>query len=246
MAWYAYCITEQKVFQGNNRARRPFPIPGLRGVAGAQVIGYPSGDFAVVVSEYDRTGEVDQKSVVEYARVVGECFRNGTVLPFRFGTIFDNEDAMRQAIRCNRKVFLESVSQLRGKSEMHLKVMVPQTLLSRAGDDVALPTAAGAEYLSKLHLKASHDRERQTKARAVSMHVHKLFNPLAEDITCKRVESGALMIDIAHLIDTKHVEKYQNRFSAATKQLRDCELVISGPWPPYHFMPGKVRTIGGN
>jgi hypothetical protein len=247
MAWYAYCITEQKDFQGNNRARRPFPIEGLHGVGGAQVIGYPSGDFAVIVSEYVRAGTLDQKSVLEHARVVGECFRNGTVLPFRFGTVFDNEDAMRQAVRNNRKTFGDSVSHLRGKAEMHVKVMVPdKALRSAAPTDSELPAAVGAAYLSQLHIKASRDRERQTQARALSLQVHKLFDPLDEDVTCKKTNSGALLIDIAHLIDTKSVEKYQNRFNAAAKRFKDCEIVISGPWPPYHFMPIKLRTVNGN
>lgn len=246
MAWYAYCITEQRIFQGDNRARRPFPIEGLRGVGGAQVIGYPSGDFAVIVSEYVRSGSVDQKAVIEHARVIGECFRHGTVLPFKFGTIFETDEGIRQAVRTNRKTFLETVAHLRGKSEMHLKVVVPHAVLTgTAGDDAELPAAAGAEYLSRLRVKATRDRERQTKARALSLQVHKLFNPLDEEITCKQAESGALMIDIAHLIDSKTVEKYHNRVSMATKQLKDCEIAISGPWPPYHFMPNKLRLVNG-
>ena len=55
-----------------------------------------------------------------------------------------------------------------------------------------------------------------------------------------------MLIDIAHLIDTKHIEKYQNRYSAAAKQLKNCELVVTGPWPPYHFLPEKLRTVAGN
>jgi hypothetical protein len=42
------------------------------------------------------------------------------------------------------------------------------------------------------------------------------------------------------------VEKYQNRYSTAAKQLKNCEVAISGPWPPYHFLPGKLRTVTGN
>ncbi len=243
MAWYAYCIIEQRVYQGNNRARRPFPIDGLRGVGGAQVIAYPSGDFAVIVSEYIRDGQVDQKAVLEHARVVSDCFRHGTVLPFRFGTIFDSDEAIRHAVRANRKTFTATVSQLRGKSEMHVKVVVPERMLAAGGDDVVLPAAAGAEYLSQLRIKATRDRERQTKARGISLQVHKLFSPIDQEVTCKRAESGALLIDIAHLIDTKSVEKYQNRISTAAKQLKDCEIAVSGPWPPYHFMPSKVRTV---
>src|SRR5439155_11766545 len=103
MAWYAYCITEQQAFLNGHRTRKPFPIEGLHGVNGAQVLAYPSGDFAVVVSQYERTGELDQKAVLDHARVVSECFRNTTVLPFRFGAVFDNDEALRRAVRCNRK-----------------------------------------------------------------------------------------------------------------------------------------------
>ena len=116
--------TEQQAFQGESRARRPFLIEGMRGVQGATVHGYPSGEFAVIVSQYSRTGTLDQKAILDHARVVSECFRNTTVLPFRFGTIFENDEALRRAVRGNRKAFLASVSRLRGKAEMHLKVLI--------------------------------------------------------------------------------------------------------------------------
>src|SRR5947208_14933591 len=103
MAWYAYCITEQQTLSNGTRSRRPFLLEGIQGVNGAAVLGYPSGEFAVVVSEYDRnTSKLEEKTVLEHARVVSVCFRNATVLPFRFGTIFDTEDALHQAVRSHR------------------------------------------------------------------------------------------------------------------------------------------------
>ncbi|MGC2743727.1 MAG: GvpL/GvpF family gas vesicle protein [Candidatus Angelobacter sp.] len=48
-----------------------------------------------------------------------------------------------------------------------------------------------------------------------------------------------MLIDIAHLIDHKKVEKYQNRYQRATRHLPGIEVVMSGPWPPYHFITGK-------
>jgi hypothetical protein len=247
MAWYAYCLTEQQTLTNGTRTRRPFLLEGVQGVNGAAVLSYPSGDFSVVVSEYERNDDkLEEKHVLEHARVVSVCFRTGTVLPFRFGTIFDTEDALRQAVRANRRAFGQSVARLRGKAEMHLKVLVRSGSLREAMADVVLPDTVGGEYLVKLREKASKDRERQTKARALSVQVHKLFNPLEEEVSCKRVSSDGMLIDIAHLIDSKSVEKYQNRYSSAAKQLKNCELLISGPWPPYHFLPGKLRTVAGN
>jgi len=247
MAWYAYCLTEQQSLNNGIRARRPFVLEGIQGVNGAAVLGYPSGEFSVVVSEFDRNSEkLEQKTVLEHARVVSVCFRNGTVLPFRFGTIFDTDDALRQAVRGNRRAFGVSVAKLRGKAEMHLKLTVRDGSLREAMTNIQLPDTVGGEYLIKLREKASRERERQTKARALSVQVHKLFNPLEEEISCKKVAIDGMLIDIAHLIDSKSVEKYQNRFSSAAKQLKNCELLISGPWPPYHFLPGKLRMVVGN
>lgn len=246
MAWYAYCLTEHQTLNGT-RSRRPFLLEGVQGVNGAPVLSYPSGEFAVVVSEFEREGsDLEEKSVLEHAHVVSVCFRTGTVLPFRFGTIFDTDEALRQAVRANRKTFGLSVARLRGKSEMHLKLVVKDGCLRDAAGEIQLPDTVGGEYLMKLREKASRERERQTKARALSVQVHKMFNPLEEEVSCKRVNTDGMLIDIAHLIDSKSVEKYQNRFSAAAKQLKNCELLISGPWPPYHFLPGKLRTVAGN
>jgi gas vesicle protein GvpL/GvpF len=247
MAWYAYCLTEQETLTNGTRARRPFLLEGIQGVNAAPVLSYPSGEFAVVVSEYDRaTQKIEDKAVLEHAHVVSVCFRTGTVLPFRFGTIFYTDEALRQAVRANRRAFGQSVERLRGKSEMHLKVLVRDGSLRDALAEMPLPDSVGGEYLLRLREKASKDRERQTKARALSVQVHKMFNPLEEEISCKRVNTNGMLIDIAHLIDSKSVEKYQNRYSSAAKQLKNCEISVSGPWPPYHFLPGKLRTVAGN
>src|SRR5437868_1921206 len=243
MAWYAYCIAEQQAFLGDTRARRPFLIENLKGIAGEAVFGYPSGEFAVIVSEYERDGALDQRAVIDHARVISHCFGKTTVLPFKFATVFDSDEALRKAVRANRKTFVASVSKLKGKAEMHLKLVVKDGSLREAMTDIVLPETTGSDYLCKLREKASRHRERQTKARALSVQVQKLFLPLDAEVSCKKVQSGGMMIDIAHLIDHTSVEKYQNRYTSAAKQLKNVELAISGPWPPYHFLPGKLRTV---
>jgi hypothetical protein len=34
-------------------------------------------------------------------------------------------------------------------------------------------------------------------------------------------------------------------YGTATRHFKDCHVTITGPWPPYHFMPGKLRTVSG-
>jgi hypothetical protein len=71
--------------------------------------------------------------------------------------------------------------------------------------------------------------------------MHRMFSPLAEEITCKRTEKGKMLLDIAHLIDHKCVERYQNKYSSASVMLKDCQMQLSGPWPPYHFVHRLTR-----
>ena len=173
MAWYAYCITEQQTLANGTRSRRPSLLEGVQGVNGATVLTYPSGEFNIVVSEYERDNvQFGEKNVLEHARVVSVCFRSGTVLPFRFGTIFDTDDALRHAVRSNRRAFGQSVARLRGKAEMHLKLRVKDGSLREAMAEIVLPDTVGGDYLIKLREKASQDRERRTKARALSVLVH--------------------------------------------------------------------------
>jgi hypothetical protein len=101
----------------------------------------------------------------------------------------------------------------------------------------------GKEYLSSLRESATRQRERQTKARAVSVQMHRMFSPLDEEISCRRMDSGKMLLDIAHLIDHKGIERYQNKYSSASQQLKDCHMQLSGPWPPYHFVQRLTRPV---
>ena len=70
MAWYAYCLTELQTLSNGTRSRRPFVLGGIQGVDGASVLGYPSGEFAVIVSEYERNnGELSENSVLELSLI---------------------------------------------------------------------------------------------------------------------------------------------------------------------------------
>ena len=196
------------------------PLSGVTGLFGNQIFLFPAADLAVVVSEHLHedaarlTGAEAQSAARDHARVISGCFDRSTVLPFRFGTTFEDDDAMRRSVRSNQRHFLANVERLRGKAEMHLKVLV---------DDICPESRngvnhhhAGQEYLSHLRESASRQRERQSRARALSVQMHRMFLPLAEEITCRRMDSGKMLLDIAHLVDKKTVERYQNKYSSAT------------------------------
>jgi hypothetical protein len=242
MAWYAYCISERQAFPELARHRKPIPLESVFGLSGNQVFLYPASDLAVIVSEHHTADAMGQKAGVDHARVISDCFQHSTVLPFRFGTVFNDDEALRRSIRSNQRQFLTNIDKLRGKTEMHLKVLVEDCCV-RELEKAPAVERAGRGYLSSLRENASRARERQTRARAVSFQMHRLFLPLDEEVSCRLLENGKMMLDIAHLIDRKCVERYQNKFANTVAAMRECQLQLSGPWPPYHFVHRLTRTV---
>ncbi len=242
MAWYAYCIAERSAFPELSRHRRPMPLTGVTGLFGNQTFLFPAADLAVVVSEHMPedaallSGAGAQNAARDHARVISGCFAQSTVLPFRFGTTFDDDDALRRSVRSNQRHFMANVERLRGMAEMHLKVLVDDVVATPRDADYRPSGGSGQLYLSNLRESASRQRERQSRARALSVQMHRMFLPVAEEITCKRMESGKMLLDIAHLVEKKTIERYQNKYSSASLQMKDCAMQLSGPWPPYHFV----------
>ena len=240
MAWYAYCIGERLAFPELARHRKPIPLEAVLGVSGNQVFVYPASDLAVIVSEHNPQEALNQKSGVDHARVIADCFQHSTVLPFRFGTVFNDDESLRKSIRSNQRQFQGNIDKLRGKTEIHLKVCV---------DDCSGPVldkhqpaeGQGKNYFTSLRESAGRQRERQTRARAVSFQMHRLFLPLDEEVSCRLTDSGKMMLDIAHLIDRKHVERYLSKFSTTCAAMRQYQMQLSGPWPPYHFVHRLTR-----
>lgn len=240
MAWYAYCIGEKQAFPELARHRKPVPMESVVGVSGNQVFLYPASDLAIIVSEHNPQETFNQRAGVDHARVIADCFQHSTVLPFRFGTVFNDDESLRKSIRSNQRQFLVNIDKLRGKTEMHLKIMVDDCCSKELG--IHGPAeGVGREYLTNLRENAARQRERQTRARAVAFQMHRLFLPLDEEVSCRLTENGRMMLDIAHLIDRKYVERYQNKFASTSATMKDCALQLSGPWPPYHFVQRLTR-----
>ena len=143
MAWYAYCIGEKLAFPELARHRKPVPLESVVGVSGNQVFLYPASDLAVVVSEHNPADNLNQHS---------------TVLPFRFGTVFNDDEALRKSIRSNQRQFQGNIEKLRGKTEMHLKIFVDDCCTQSLDRQVHAADAVGREYLSNLRETASRTR----------------------------------------------------------------------------------------
>ena len=213
LPYYAYCILRLEA----DREWTVFP-----GIAERPVFPIREGRLAMLVSRLESALQLDAHSIIQHGRVVHRVFEQHTVLPFRFGTTFASEQRVRQMLLANRAEFQETINRLRGKAEMHVKLLF-------SADSVP---DAGAEDL---------EGRQQACARWAAQRLAGLFRSLNEQISVRSLQNGELLVDFAHLIEDHAVAAYQRCYAAAGERLKGCQLLVSGPWPPYHFLPSAVR-----
>ena len=233
MAIYAYCLV---------RLTPNESWPVLDRIGGHPVFPLRCGKYTMLLSRFGRNFSFSPRSIVEHGQVIARAFETHTVLPMRFGTLFQSEKQIEQMIRENQSELLETFCRLRGKAEMRLKLCFP----SLADDDSgakkqprkarSIPSANSSNGNSE-----SADPRSQEMAAQFASWLREMFHPLDDQVTCRQLQSREFVIDCAHLIESQQMDTYREICDVASEQVKDCAIRMSGPWPPYHFLPASVR-----
>ncbi|MBI4458983.1 MAG: GvpL/GvpF family gas vesicle protein [Acidobacteria bacterium] len=233
MGIYAYCLLRLPLQQD---------WPELRGVGGHPVFPWRSGKYTTLLSHLDRSFPFTALSIVEHGQVIARAFELQTVLPMRFGTFFHSEKQIEELIRENQRELLETFCRLRGKAEMRLKLLFPST--AEKSDTVVKKSPSKLLSLRGRQIQPSQDPvdpASQAIAEQCSEWLRQTFQPLQDHTCCRRSADSELVVDCAHLIESARIENYRRVCSRASDQMKDCALRMSGPWPPYHFLPTAMR-----
>jgi hypothetical protein len=227
MSIYAYCLL---------RINADEPWPVMQGISEHPVFPLRCGKYTMLVSRLERNFPFTPRSIVEHGQVIAHAFESHTVLPMRFATYFKSEKQIENLIQENQKELLEAFCRLRGKAEMRLKL-----LFHADASDTGKKTSVRTNDLAGQPVSASLDARNQEMAQRLAAEVGDLFHPLEQQISCRMAQNREVVVDCAHLVETQKVVSYQKLQTAASEQVRNYDLKISGPWPPYHFLPTTVR-----
>lgn len=188
--------------------------------------------------------------------IVEEIMRRQPILPCKFGTIYRSVGRVQQIIEEHYPRYLEALTFLRDKEEWGVKVYAEVNRLleqllrtdNRSPELAASPhtRSPGRAYLLQKH------RGRQLSERLEDA-LAELSDQLAQTLMLQAVQveqvtsavrfptppGTRLILNAAYLIAKARVDAFLSCCQAlderfATLGLR---LVLSGPWPPYHFIP---------
>jgi hypothetical protein len=163
--------------------------------------------------------------VLAHERVVEAMMDRGAVLPLRFGTQLEGEDALAAVLTERRDELLGALERVRGKVELGLRV-IPQP-----GADREL----GARQLSGRSYILARAREHRRRERA-AVEVHRPLAELAAASTLRAHPMPPALLVAAYLVDAERVDEFRASAAEFEHHAAGAQVVVTGPWPPYNFV----------
>ena len=228
MTWLcAYAITRDR--------------PAGFGVGATHVVGYRG--LGLVVAEVDRsrfdaldTEDPVEGALAELARehdaVVRAVFRLETVLPLRFGTLLEGEEAAIRLLRTGYEEARARLAEVAGHREWGVRVRYAEPVAPRT-DPAGL---TGTEYLVRRRdrLKAAQ-RSRADVVRTAA----RLDEALRRHASAgaERACPHGVLLNTAYLLPEEREAEFHSELEWLARELRNAGASVetTGPWPPYSF-----------
>jgi hypothetical protein len=191
---------------------------------------------------------------LQHEAVVEEVMRYSPVLPVRFGTLFSSPERLAEFLDKHRAVISEFLARVADQEEWSVRGLLDRkqarhalTAASLATQEVQLAALpAGRRYFVEQRIRAGAEKElslwlEETRRQLVS-NLREQATDFCECLEVPREapESGIeVALNWAFLLPKSATAAFQARIDQLNAQHAPNGLVLelSGPWPPYRFVP---------
>lgn len=182
------------------------------------------------------------------------------VLPLRLGTVYHDDDRVRELLARRRDEFAATLGQLADRVECGVKVWArPAALAGAAASEPPGPPAgpggrdrpgAGAAYLSRRRAQLAARDDWQLRAAEQGAAIHGELSELAAAArrhplqdqppaaTAGQEAAGQMVLNGAYLVPSAGAAQFAAAARAVVADLAGFRLEVTGPWPPYSFADG--------
>jgi hypothetical protein len=193
--------------------------------------------------------------------VLEQTLADATIVPLRLCTIFEDEDGVRRMLDEQRPALSSALELLSGRQEWGVKLLVDREALEAAArdrtegvdaaaDDIDTRSAGGA-YMLRRRLERQVREAADRLAVSVADDVHARLQDWATDAVLNPPQNrelsghkGEMLLNGAYLVETQKVERLGELVDELQGHYRrlGATLELTGPWPPYNFVPRGVET----
>ncbi len=151
----------------------------------------------------------------QHEEVMEALMRGRDLLPVRFGTLVEDEEAAARALDERREELTSGLDRVRGAVELAVRAQEERP------QRVATAGESGADYM-------------RAKARSVEA-ARLLHEPLAFLARESVVQPGPELLRAAYLVEREAVEGFVGLVRRLQETHDGIHVLCTGPWPPYSF-----------
>jgi Gas vesicle synthesis protein GvpL/GvpF len=257
LGWYVYGVI------GTEEAGPPASLPGIDPSHPTTTV--DDERLAAVVSrvslaDFDeeplRERLTDMEWLERTARVHEEVLeligRQGTVIPMRICSIYRDQTGVREMLRREAGALHAALRHLGGRTEWGLKVFADRTAVAHRPAPPESSTDEGTAAEGTAYLRRRR-REHQALERLdqvledACQEIHSRLRAIASDALTSPVQRpevtdhpGEMVHNGAYLVGDDDYAVFVDEIDRLRERFESLELVLTGPWPPYNFVPGAI------
>ena len=192
----------------------------------------PETDFGDKLAANMENLEWLASASVRHQRAVSQISETVTVLPARFGTVFNSEESLLQHMRAGKDELSATLTRIEGTEEWGVKLF-----LNPSPPASPIEAASGRDYL---RAKAMVQVKKRTELDPDVVEFARELQAIAADSApAGKVSSGQSNLEwqASFLVRKKDRPKWDSmlkRYAARWADRR--EIQCTGPWPPYSFV----------
>ena len=201
-------------------------LGAARRMAGHSIEIMSAGAVYAAVERRKRPPRLTESTLrVQHAIVTGLWRRFDAVLPARFGTLLTLEELQRVA-RLHGPAIRGALQRVAGRQQMTVRLTGPTLSEKRVKHSRGGP---GTAYLVA---RREATRPRLT---GVGSAIRRGVRSLASAERIEVADSGR--VTLHHLVPRGTASRYRALVAGVARQASTVSIAISGPWPPFAFVP---------
>jgi hypothetical protein len=218
-----------------------------RGLDGKPVQTVAHDDLAALVSDAKADVRARRRDLLAHFEVLEAAFEHGTVLPLRFGIVFDDEETLvRDFLAPRQKELAKLLRELRGQVELRVTAHYREDALLaeivRESPRVsklreATRTVAAAGHPALIELGELVAAEVQARTARDARRLLERLRPLALRAELDEEPIEYQLLRGSFLVERKRVSKFDAALDAfAADNVGRVDVKVVGPLPPHSFV----------
>jgi len=194
----------------------------------------------------------------EHIEVISSINESNTVIPFKFGTIYNTKSGLKKFITDYYASLIENFRYIKEKEEWSVKIYCNRKVLSEQIDELSEKAAAlekqimasspGKAYLLKRKKADLIENEMDRLCNIRGQKYYNEFKNLSESTSLNNllpngyeVSEGRMILNAAFLVLKNKVTDFRNTVYRLRKMNKNSGFMIetTGPWPPFSFISIK-------